>query len=97
MPAANELVAHDRSEQEVADYIGADWLIYQELDDLIDAVQEGNRSIAEFDCSCFDGNYVTRTVDTDYLDKISNLRNDSAKKAGEEPITVVGMELHNNA
>jgi len=97
MPAANELVAHDRSEQEVADYIGADWLIYQELDDLIDAVQEGNRNIREFDCSCFDGDYVTRTVDSDYLDKIRILRNDSAKKAGEEPITVVGMELHNNA
>ena len=45
MPAANELVAHDRSEDEIAEYIGADWLIYQDLDDLIDAVQKGNRRI----------------------------------------------------
>ncbi len=97
MPAAHELVAHGRSEAEVAEYIGADWLIYQDLDDLVDAVQEGNRSIREFDCSCFDGSYVTRTVDPDYLDKISSLRNDSAKKATEEKAAVVGMELHNNA
>ena len=97
MPAANELVAHGRSEAEIADIIGADWLIYQDLGDLIDAVQKGNRRIKKFDCSCFDGKYVTKTVDNDYLDKISNLRSDSAKEAADEQITVVGMELHNNA
>ena len=97
MPAADELVAHNRSEQEIADTIGADWLIYQDLDDLIDAVQKGNRRIKKFDCSCFDGRYVTKTVDDEYLDKISNLRNDSAKDSGEEQVTVIGMELHNNA
>ena len=97
MPAAHELVAHDRSEQEIAEYIGADWLIYQDLDDLIDAVQKGNRSIKQFDCSCFDGQYVTRNVDTSYLDKISSLRNDSAKEQSEEQLNVVGIELHNNA
>ena len=79
------------------DHIGADWLIYQELDDLIDAVQRGNRRIKNFDCSCFDGNYVTQTVDDAYLDKISCLRNDSAKDKGKEALNVVGMELHNNA
>ena len=97
MPAAHELIAHNRSEQEVADYIGADWLIYQDLEDLIDAVQKGNRRIKKFDCSCFDGKYVTNTVDDEYLDKISNLRNDSAKESTDEAITVIGMELHNNA
>ena len=97
MPAANELVAHDRSEAEVGEYIGADWLICQDLEDLVDAVQKGNRSIKKFDCSCFDGKYVTKTVDHDYLDKISNLRNDSAKEATDEETTVIGMELHNNA
>ena len=97
MPAAHELVAHNRSEAEIAEYIGADWLIYQDLDDLIDAVQKGNRRIESFDCSCFNGNYVTKTVGEDYLDKISHLRNDSAKQAADEQITVIGMELHNNA
>ena len=97
MPAANELVAFDRSEAEIADFIGADWLIYQELDDLIDAVQKGNRKITKFDCSCFDGNYVTKTVGDDYLNKISVLRNDSAKDKDAEQLSVVGMDLHNNS
>jgi amidophosphoribosyltransferase len=97
MPAAHELVAHNRSEQEISDYIGADWLIYQDLEDLVDAVQKGNRRIKKFDCSCFDGKYVTKTVDDEYLNKISNLRNDSAKNNGEDQVTVIGMELHNNA
>ena len=96
MPAAHELVAHNRDEAEIAEYIGADWLIYQDLDDLVDAVQKGNRSITRFDCSCFDGNYVTSTVGDDYLSKISILRNDSAKSRGEEAV-IEGMELHNNA
>ncbi len=97
MPAANELVAHDRSEEEIADFIGADWLIYQDLEDLVDAVQKGNRSVKKFDCSCFDGRYVTKTVDSEYLDKISVLRNDSAKEESEDQTNVVPMDLHNNA
>jgi amidophosphoribosyltransferase len=97
MPAASELVAHERNEAEIAEYIGADWLIYQDLDDLIDAVQKGNRRVKKFDCSCFDGKYVTKTVGDDYLDKVRSLRNDSAKEASEEQLNVVGMELHNNA
>ncbi len=96
MPAANELVAFGRDEDEVAKYIGADWLIYQELDDLIEAVQKGNRRIKQFDCSCFNGKYVTKTIDNDYLDKIRELRNDSARKDTEEQLNVVGMDLHNN-
>jgi amidophosphoribosyltransferase len=96
MPAAEELIAHNRSESEIAKKIGADWLIYQDLDDLIDAVQKGNRSITEFDCSCFNGKYVTSTIDDDYLAKIRNIRNDSAKDNGDESLNVVGMDLHNN-
>ena len=97
MPAASELVAHDRNEAQIAETIGADWLIYQDLDDLIDAVQKGNRSIEQFDCSCFDGKYVTETIDPEYLDKISVLRNDLAKEVAEDPTNVVAMDLHNNA
>ena len=96
MPAAEELIAHNRSEAEIAKKIGADWLLYQDLDDLIDAVQKGNRAITEFDCSCFNGKYVTKTIDKDYLDKISNIRNDSAKDSGDQQLNVVGMDLHNN-
>ena len=96
MPAVEELIAHNRTESEIAEKIGADWLIYQDLDDLIDAVQKGNRSITEFDCSCFNGKYVTLTIDNEYLTKISNMRSDSAKHDGGEELNVVGMDLHNN-
>jgi len=97
MPAADELVAHSRTETEIADHIGADWLIYQDIDDLVDAVRKGNREIKEFDCSCFTGEYVTRTIDDAYLAKISHVRSESAKNGSEETVNVAGMELHNNA
>ncbi|MFT5225514.1 MAG: amidophosphoribosyltransferase [Polaribacter sp.] len=95
MPAVEELVAHNRNDEEIAERIGADWLIYQDLDDLIDAVQKGNRSINEFDCSCFNGKYITKTIDGDYLEKIKSVRNDSAKDGSEENVSAAG--LHNNA
>ena len=60
MPNAEELIAHNHTEEEIAKIIGADWLIYQNLNDLIDAVQEGNQDIHDFDCSCFNGKYVTQ-------------------------------------
>src|SRR6185437_15805276 len=66
MPAADELVAHDRTEEEVQQLIGADWLIYQDLDDLVASVAEGNEKLTRFDASCFDGNYVTG-VEPTYL------------------------------
>jgi len=71
-------------------------MVYQDLDDLIAAVQKGNLDIKEFDCSCFNGQYVTNNISDDYLDKIKAIRNDSAKNDTEEPL-VAGMDLHNNA
>ena len=97
MPAVEELIAHDRNEAEIAEIIGADWLIYQDLDDLIDAVQKGNRTITEFDCSCFSGKYVTKTIDNEYLNKISNLRSESEKDNQDQKLNAVGMDLHNNS
>ncbi len=79
MPAAKELVASGRSEEEVARIIGADRLIYQDLSDLIDAAHEGNPRITRFDASCFDGVYVTGDISADYLARIERRRNDVAK------------------
>jgi amidophosphoribosyltransferase len=79
MPAANELVAAGRSEEEVAEIIGADRLIYQDLSDLIDAAHEGNPRITRFDASCFDGVYITGDVNAEYLARIERHRNDAAK------------------
>ena len=79
MPSARELIAHDRTDEEVAELIGADCLIYQDLQDLVDSAKEGNSEIEYFDCAVFDGNYVTGDVDQAYLDKIDAARNDNAK------------------
>jgi amidophosphoribosyltransferase len=79
MPAASELVAAGRSEEEVARLIGADWLVYQDLSDLVAACQHGNAPISEFDTSCFSGEYVTGDVTPEYLAKLQALRSDSAR------------------
>jgi amidophosphoribosyltransferase len=78
MPAATELIAHGRSESEIESQLGCDWLIYQDLDDLIAAVADGNDRIADFDTSCFSGEYVTG-LDRDYLGKIAADRADHIK------------------
>jgi amidophosphoribosyltransferase len=79
MPAASELIAHGRSEQQVQELIGADWLIYQTLDDLVRAVQHDNADIREFDTSCFSGEYVTGDITAEYLRKIETARSDTVK------------------
>ncbi len=83
MPAAEELVAHGRTEEEVGKAIGADWLIYQELKDLVAAVRQvGAANGAKvFECSVFDGRYVTNDVDAAYFKRLQAARNDSAKNA----------------
>lgn len=79
MPSAQELIAHGRTETEVCHEIGADWLIYQDLEDLIAASNEGNDRVTEFDCSVFTGEYVTGDVDEAYLQRLDEARNDSIK------------------
>ncbi|HSN01161.1 MAG TPA: amidophosphoribosyltransferase [Rudaea sp.] len=78
MPAPTELVAHDRSEEEVQRLIGADWLVYQDLADLEAAVAEGNEKLTRFDSSCFNGEYVTG-VEPTYLRDLEFVRSDQAK------------------
>jgi len=80
MPSGKELIAHDKSEAEVAEFIGADKLIYQDLNDLIDAVRRGNPRIQRFDTSVFTGEYVTGDVTPDYLASLERERSDEAKQ-----------------
>ncbi|MFK5894776.1 MAG: amidophosphoribosyltransferase [Pseudomonadota bacterium] len=79
MPSPTEFVAHNSSEQEIADKLGVDWLIYQDLEDLIEACHRGNRDINHYDTSVFSGEYVTGDIDQAYLDKLDKRRNDSIK------------------
>jgi amidophosphoribosyltransferase len=86
MPAPTELIAHGRSEEEVGELIGADWLVYQTLDDLIESVQYHNADIRDFDASCFSGEYVTGDVSDEYLERVAMNRSDSVKAARERKI-----------
>lgn len=79
MPSPHELVAHGRTEEEIAQEIGVDLVIYQTLDDLIQSCRTWNPSIDSFDCSVFTGEYVTGGVDERYLEHIQKLRSDNAK------------------
>ena len=80
MAATTELIAHNRTEEEINDLIGADWLIYQDLEDLIECAKVGNPSIQQFECSVFDGNYITADVDSSYLKRLEESRSDDKKR-----------------
>ena len=83
MPAASELIANGRDVDEIAELIGADRLIYQDLHGLIRSARHDNSSITEFDASCFSGEYVTGDVTEEYLQDLEERRNDGAKQARE--------------
>jgi amidophosphoribosyltransferase len=97
MPSAVELVAYNRTVDEVRDLIGADRMIYQDLEDLIGAVQKkGKTDIEQFDTSVFNGEYVTGDVNDSYLEQLELLRNDKAKSLTESTDKSI-LDLHNNA
>jgi amidophosphoribosyltransferase len=83
MPATNELIASHRTDEEVANEIGADWLIYQSLDDLIDTVKVGNPEIKEFETSIFTGEYIT-PLGENYLKDLEISRQDEVKAQREK-------------
>ena len=93
MPAPSEFVAHKLSEEEVADYIGVDWLVYQDLEDLKECALGINPEIEMFDCSVFDGQYVTGGVDDAYLERIESVRSDAAKTDRDASKEII--DLHN--
>ena len=84
MPAASELIANGRDVEEIEKLIGADRLIYQDLNGLIRSVRHGNSEIEEFDTSCFSGEYVTGDVTPEYLSELEQRRNDAAKKTRQK-------------
>jgi amidophosphoribosyltransferase len=79
MPSSDELVAHDRSEREIEELLGCDWLVYQDLADLEAAVAGPKFPNRQFDSSCFSGEYVTG-VEPGYFERLQQLRSDEAKK-----------------
>jgi len=86
MPASDEFAAHGRNEKEISKLIGADKLFYQNLSDLISAVQSNQSAIKDFDSSCFNGSYVTGDVTEKYLDELDEVRNNAAKNT--DPVDI---------
>jgi amidophosphoribosyltransferase len=93
MPSASELVAHGRTIDEISQHIGADWLIYQDVDDLIECSREGNSLVDGFELSVFDGQYQTGQIDDAYLTGLSDARSGSVGDRADGAL----IGLHNRS
>lgn len=83
MASANELIAHNHEVDAISQLIGADQVVYQELQDLEDCIKEQNPVLTEFDTSVFNGCYITKDIDQAYLDALDKKRSDSAKQKSQ--------------
>jgi len=79
MPVASELIAYNRTVDEIAKDIGADKLIFQNLSDLIDSIKILNPSIKHLECSVFNGKYITEGIDDNYLSSLEMNRSDKIR------------------
>jgi amidophosphoribosyltransferase len=95
MPSANELIAYGREIEQIADCIKADGLIFQDIEDLVEAVREENNSLTAFETSVFTGNYITGDVDQAYLESIDKARSEKAKSAPVVQEELSNLEMHN--
>lgn len=94
MPIASELVAHGRTEAELETLLGADRLIFQDLEDLMDAVKHKTSKIQRFDTSVFTGEYITQDITSEYLNQLELFRSDAAKQKRSKAATSV-IEIQN--
>lgn len=78
MPTQKELIANDRDVDEIARIIGADALVYQDIDAMQRSVSDLNPSLQHFEASCFTGDYVTGDITPEYLERLGRSR-DTAK------------------
>jgi amidophosphoribosyltransferase len=74
MPTRDELIAHNRTDEEVCREITADALVYQDIEDMKRSISDINPMLKKFEASCFDGEYITGDISRDYLDKIEFAR-----------------------
>jgi amidophosphoribosyltransferase len=92
MPSRGELIATGRSDEEICREIGADKLVYQDLEDLKAAVRKVNPAIKYFEASCFDGDYITGDITLEYLDTIEAAR-EAGKAIKDEDIGQMDLNL----
>lgn len=95
MPSSQELVAFNRTTEEVAEEIGADRLIYQNLPDLIESCRKFNPSITEFDVSVFDGQYITKDVDANYFAELERQRHNRTGGVADNGMSTCASSIEN--
>lgn len=83
MPSRGELIAAFRSDEEIQQEIGADALVYQDIDALKRAVHMLNPSLNHFETSCFDGSYITGDVTAEYLENVEYARDNPVISSGD--------------
>ena len=93
MPTSRELIAFNRTEDQIGAEIGADRLFYQDIEDLEEAVAGGQSRVREFDTSCFTGDYVTGGVTEEYLRGQDTIRNDEEKQRWAEALSLQPADL----
>ncbi|KAJ9069511.1 amidophosphoribosyltransferase [Entomophthora muscae] len=96
MPTSRELVAFGRTEAEIAREIRADDVIFQDLDDLVEACRKFNPSITQFETSVFNNCYVTGSITKEYLEHLDSKRNDSALTSQKQEAALEAVGLFNN-
>jgi len=79
MPTPEELIAHGRTMEEIRQFIGADALIYQDVDAMKRVVGALNPAIQGFEASCFDGQYITGDVSAADFEAMQNQRTEARK------------------
>ncbi|SES72355.1 amidophosphoribosyltransferase [Thorsellia anophelis] len=94
MPSVTELIAHERELEDIRQLIGADKLIFQDLEDLKSAITEENPTLTDFDCSVFDGVYASDEVNDAYFERLDAIRNadNQAIKATHE---IENLDMYN--
>lgn len=96
MPTRTELVAAFHTDDEVAARIGADFVIYQTVEDMEDSVRSLNPKIEHLDSSCFTGKYITGGIDDSYLSRLASTRNESRHDEKKRAKAQSVVEIHNN-
>ena len=95
MPSPHELIAYGREIEQISELIQADGLIFQDIDDLVEAVRLENPDVEQFETSVFDGKYITGDVNQDYLDRVNNDRNEKAKSSSGSKTELSNLDVHN--
>lgn len=93
MPTRHELIADGRDDEEICREIGADYLVYQELGSLIEAVSRVNPTITHYETSCFDGHYITGDVTPEYLAALEVQRSGYAPLSRNRSSTQLDLNL----